>query len=461
MIAPAQLVADFPRLSHSARIQAVVGWALDHRAHPDLAAALDELTGLSTYHAGLVVDAARAIDDLPRLRQLAAHPSTAVRMRAWQILPLAEVSPGDYLEMPISLRRRLVSRLHREERTDVIAQLLKLELSDQERASLLAGAPPEELAAYLPDLADLVNVAAVGRRCPDLVLVQLRRRIAGAPPTVRDAGWAWVAPALKYLVLHNPTEVLQLLTTDGPSSVIPPVLSRHLGRLLRHDPKATIALLTRSPWAAGFEGRPSIRLVRNLRRSLHHLNHDDRVTFARAHVHDNFRFAAILEALPPSQRASLFHDALAGIQISTKQWAPQLLEVLPRQLREAEARRMAGLPSNNTVMGQLQLAGYRHPDEARQIALPSRRATDAEERATALAALVLTAARSRDIGEISQALRLCDEIIKEQDPVKLAVVEAIETIPISLLAQADVAPLNRLTKACSDARDSSWSTMTA
>ncbi len=462
MLTPAQLTAEFPNLPHGARVQAVVRWALEHHEDPALPAALDEVEAASAYHARMVVEAARALGDLPRLRRLAAHPSAAVRIRAWELLPLDDATPERYLTMPLSERRRLTARLAREQRPDLTARLLKLDLSDTERARLLVGAAPDEVAAHLPDLSDLVGkVARLARSCPEQVLAELRRRIEAAAPAVRDAGWEWASPALKHLVSHDPDEVLRLLADHGPSRVIPPGLTPHLGRLLRHDPEATVALLVRAPFAGFRAGSRGRQLVRNLRRALPQVSHDVRVTFARAYAHLDQEFAAILEALPPSERAALFRDALAGIGTATRVWSDRLLSALPRQVREAEARRMAALPSQAAPMRQLELAAYLHPEEARAIAAPRRRATDAEERAAALAALVASAGRSREDQEVSRALALCDEIGREQDPVKLAVVEEISNIPVAVLARQDLAPLERLTRACLDARDTSWGTLAA
>ncbi len=460
MLTAAQFTAEFLSLPHGARVQALVRWALEHREDPALPAALDELEAKSSYYARMMVEVARALKDLPRLRRLAVHPSAAVRIRAWEVLPLADVTPERYLAMSLSDRRRVTARLARERRTDITAQLLELELSDAERARLLVVAPPEQLAAHLPDLSDLVGkVARLARGCPGQVLVELRRRLEGAAPAVRDDGWEWASPALKHLVLHDPDEVLRLLTDYGPSRVIPPGLTPHLGRLLRHDPETTVALLVKAPLAGFHQDRCGLRLVRNLRRALPEVSHAVRVTFAQAYVQCDDELAAILEALPSSERAALFRDALAGIGTATRIWSDRLLSVLPCQVREAEARRIAALPSQAAPMRQLALAAYLHPDEARAIALPRRRATDAEERAAALAALVASAGRSREDQEVCKALALCDEIHREQDPVKLAVVEEIATIPVAVLARQDLAPLERLTRACLDARDTSWGTL--
>jgi len=154
------LVEELPGLPHAERVRLLVRTAREHDDEAGLAPLLDELTAASTYHAGLVVEAARAIGDTARLKALTRHPGAVVRIRALAALPLDAQSPDElavaYLAMPLQERRRLEARLGRAHRTDLIDALLDLPLSDADRARLLPRAGRERIEALLPDLADLL-----------------------------------------------------------------------------------------------------------------------------------------------------------------------------------------------------------------------------------------------------------------------------------------------------------------
>ena len=81
------LVEELPGLPHAERVRLLVRTAREHDGEAGLAPLLDELTAVSAYHAGLVVDAARAIVDAVRLKALTRHPGAVVRIRALESLP--------------------------------------------------------------------------------------------------------------------------------------------------------------------------------------------------------------------------------------------------------------------------------------------------------------------------------------------------------------------------------------
>ena len=79
-----------------------------HADDPRLPVLLNALAGKSSYHALLAVEAARALGDEDRLRELAKHPSRRVRFRAAACLPLRVKDPqvfaADYAARPIGER---------------------------------------------------------------------------------------------------------------------------------------------------------------------------------------------------------------------------------------------------------------------------------------------------------------------------------------------------------------------
>ena len=82
-----------------------------HADDPRLPVLLNALAGKSSYHALLAVEAARALGDEDRLRELAKHPSRRVRFRAAACLPLRVKDPqvfaaGSSTKAITNLRRR-------------------------------------------------------------------------------------------------------------------------------------------------------------------------------------------------------------------------------------------------------------------------------------------------------------------------------------------------------------------
>ena len=319
------LVEELPGLPHAERVRFLVRTAREHDGEAGLAPLLDELTAASAYHAGLVVDAARAIGDTARLKSLTRHPGAVVRIRALAALPLDAQSPDElaaaYLAMPLQERRRLEARLGRAHRTDLIDALLDLPLSDVDRARLLPRAGRERIEALLPDLADLLpSVAALAQRRPDALLDALQSRLAGRAPAARDEAWDWAAPGLPSLAENRSERLLGLLAEAGPTTVIPRALEPRLGLLMGRDPRAVTDLLRTCPWPAGLRpgwgapprfirglrpgwGAPP-RFIRGLRRRIAALADEQVGALARSWsaARNEHLLIALLDALPPARR---------------------------------------------------------------------------------------------------------------------------------------------------------------
>ena len=462
------LVEELPGLPHAERVRRLVRIAREHDGEAGLAPLLDELSAASAYHAGLVVDAARAIGDTDRLKALTRHPGAVVRIRARAALPLDVQGPDElaaaYLDMPLAERRRLEARLGRAHRTDLIDTLLDLPLSDVDRARLLPRAGRERVEALLPDLADLLpSVAALAQRRPDALLDALQSRLAGRAPAARDEAWDWAAPGLPSLAENRSERLLGLLAEAGPTTVIPRALEPRLGLLMGRDPRAVTDLLRTCPWPAGL--RPwwssSPRFIRGLRRRIAALADEQVEALARSWsaARNELLLIALLDALPPARRAGTLAAALTGVRTRTRVWSAPALEVMPTPRRQAEAERMASLPDATAPLRRLELAAFMAPERAREVAEPRLHALDAEERGAAWRALIGSAARARDAARLRSVLERLAELGNEQDPVRAAAAEALSAVPVPLLARAGTDELEGFARAAMEARDTSVSTL--
>jgi hypothetical protein len=458
---------EFELMPHQKRVRRLVGLARQYRSTPTLTTLLDDLTNLSVYHARLVLAAAKAVGDTDRLRSLATHANPTVRIPATLALPFdddPEKFTRRYLDAPLALRKAILRRVEGR-RPDLIGALIKAPLADADRAVLLAYAEPATAAAYLADLGDLIsNLSAFAKRHPDVLFAELEARLQG-PPAKLDQTWAWIAPALAKLVDANPRRLLRLLIEAGPSEGIPSALDRHLGRVAKANPTDFARLLakaSRSPTRPSQSWRqptPTPRFPKSLRRQLGALPAADRNLLAGRYRDDEHSLAALLDAIAPAQRAETFRAAFAEVNLTNRTFSRSLLEVLPRQLREAEAARIVGLAENSAVANQLAWAPFLAPEQAKAIAEPRLRAASAVERASAWTALLNSAARSRDREVLAQALSRLPRLANEQDPVRLAVASTLVATSPALLAQVTLEPLLQFSTALIQARDTSGATL--
>lgn len=444
------LARQLPSLPHVERVRALVRLARDHAADPALGPLLDALAARSDYHAGLALAAARAAGDAERVRAL-SHAA----------VPGTDDLATRYLCLPLEQRRALEHRIRATRRTDMAAILLGLPLADADRARLLASADEPTARSLIPDLGDLLpSLAPLARRHPGVVLDELARRLEGAAPIQRDHAWAWARTAYAPLAASLPGGLIALLLTAGPTRVIPDGLDPHLGRLLRHNPRAVACLLARAPHDVGQRHltTASARLVKSLHRSLHLLTVPERIALARAGRDDDGRLAAILAALAPRDREEVLDGALDGVDTSRRHYSEALLEVLPRARRQREARRMAFLPEFASALGQLAIAGFLAPDQAAFLAGPRLHALGAEERGQAWSALICSAGRSRDADALTQVLLRLGALDHEQDVVRLIVARALASIPLSVLSRCPLTPLEGFIRAALRAQDASTAT---
>lgn len=454
------LLAALDRETHAARYRRVVDLARASRGSADLGTALDGLVAESDSHAVLAVAGAAVAGDTPRLVRLSAHPTPRVARAAARALPLAEATElitESYAAAAPTDRRLLRRRLGAERRTDVVDALMRLDLDDRERARLLAFASEAVAAAYLPDLADLVpSVRALATRHPEVVLRHLRERATGALPLVRAHWWTWAAPGVGSLVAHDPAGVLDLLEADRPAGAVAKGVIDHLGALMRYDGHRVAVLLTHANNALPH------RLPSGLRRNAHLLSPHDRVRVARWLRGREDLLAEFLDALPPSERAAVFDGAFAGIGTSQRVWSEVLLAVLPRETRHREAQRICGLGQVVAVDSvRLHHSAWLPATEATEEVGDSVRAARSEERAAAHVALLLSSARERRTDYLAGALSRLSALRNEQDPVRLAVANALTRVSPRLLADVGLADVEGFARSVAAARDTSPGTLHA
>lgn len=443
------LLAELDTMTHAQRCRRLADLA--RGSDPDLPGLLDQVARTSDYHQVLVLITAGSPQ---RLLAALDSPSLRVRRAAERRLPLAAADPQalaqHYLQASLVERAVLRARLTGEAGRRVVDEILTHPIGDQARAQLLPDASEPVAARLLDDLADLVpNVRRLARRHPRLVLDHLARRMTGAPRPVRQHWWDWADLAWPELGAHDPQRVLALVAAH-PDDRLPPRVLRLLGSLARRYPDQVAALLAdpRRPWPA--------QLPTTLRRGFACFTPEDRLRTARRA--STQQLVGLLRALPPSQRGDLFARLTAGQPVTA--WPETLLEVLPHQVRQAEARRLLALPEVSDAPARLiQYASYLPYAEALPALNPYLRSRSAQERAQAYAAALRSAGRERQPTTWAAGLELLDRLRNEQDPVRAAAAEALAAAPVSLSATGPQEPLERFSQAVVTARDTSHLTL--
>jgi hypothetical protein len=147
--------------------------------------------------------------------------------------------------------------------------------------------------------------------------------------------------------------------------------------------------------------------------------------------------AAFLGALAPSQRAELFTHAFEGIP--ARELPDALLSVLPHPLRDAEAERRLSFREVREDRDRL-LATHalRLIEHAREPLAKAAFAAKAEDRAQALVYLVRATGLSRR--GMTETLTHLLRLRNEQDPVRMAALNALAEVPLSTFTAEHIPP---------------------
>ena len=167
--------------------------------------------------------------------------------------------------------------------------------------------------------------------------------------------------------------------------------------------------------------------------------------------------AAWLHRVPAALRRTAFGVAGNGWHNSDGVVALPIVALLPRELREAEARRHLALPALATRPAQrLPYATFLPWDEAQAVLAPFVRNPDADLRTVALAAQIGVSRYQR--AQLPVVLALVCARANEQDPVRQAMLGALAALPPSRWQDAYLENLSQLIRDALNAADLSVAT---
>jgi hypothetical protein len=459
------LLQELDGMCHGARLKRVAGLGrtLDAAARGALLAGLRAEQEM--YPRMVAVVLADAAKDLEALWAASQDASRMIKRMAGAALIRREQDAARlaawYLGEDEACRRLARGHILRRGRRDVAALLVEplLERGDVHDATALIAlcgvALMESVVASLePQQVRWKHISAA--HLP-LAMRQLTRSLEQSSDAARSWVWATHGPTALAMARREPGALLELLGTYTPQAHMARWLMPALGVLARRAPEAFAAWMlddAQRAWATVL----SAELPRSSQQALPRAAH---VELVRRQLHAPTSLGRLLRALSPMARGEIFDAACEGVDTARSQWPDDLLEALPWQVRQREARRIMGLREvRGSTAAQARYAGFLAAEEAAAVLRPLSRGSTAEDRAVGNAGLMHNARRERQ-GMSAVVAELAGRIKNDQDPVRMATMQALAQCPGQRFAAADMEHVLAMVRAVVEARDTSYMTRAA
>lgn len=452
----------------------------DHERHRELltrARALDEagrqaladtLASGGSSHRRLGLRLAQLRRDEPAMWRALRDPSLSLRRGAASLLGrYAAQIPDEVLdELDPATLGVLLRRVVRGNRTEIADRLVDALLRRdriQEAALVLPACSSARVVERLQGVAwpEVVWLRLAKHRA-DALVAFVEQQFAGASERPE---WVWRRFAHVWCALseRRPDAVAGWLERFAAPHSLPADVLPGLAALVRADPARVMRMLVpRVAWLGRLGGRQPwwTALARRWPRVETEVDATVRASWmAEALRVAPQRFAELLSEAPYPRRAAWFEQAAAALDTAAIEWPATLLAVLPEAPRDREAARMATLRrAQEDPSWRRQWLGYRAVEAVRSELEAHGRAAQASDRAEAHAALVRATTRSRRGMEATLAWLQC--IRNDQDPVRLAVLQALAEAPAARFRGCEAA-LEAAIAPIFDARDTSYATRQA
>ncbi|HEY3556158.1 MAG TPA: hypothetical protein VGL05_01770 [Kribbella sp.] len=429
---------------------------------PELVGLLGELAQGGAFERLLGLQLAEITRDTAYVGRMLRDPEPAVQTRA-----LAAVSRGVpvsdddlrilYDDAPAARRTKLVALVRRQRREHLAVRLIdehRARWGDVAATGLLGATDHATVARLLPELAYCVSPGgwrALAKHHPDQVL-----EFARATLPARDEWWQGVGHGVTAALDHLPDAALALIKEAVPAHDLPVAVLDIIGPLTDRDPDGVLELLLapdrrRVVWRA---------LTPAFRRRLHRYSDDSLIRLGRILWP---QLSALLAALPPSRRALVFAGVTRHVDLGQARLGSDLLDVLPRQERVEQARRMLSLPAiREDASVRRELTAHLPYDEAFELLERDVRDPNAAVRGSVHQAVIRSAGYARRPDQVVQAVTwTAGRVRNDQDTVRYDAVRAVAALPPSLLTDALTSSLDRLLSDALEARDTSYATRSA
>jgi hypothetical protein len=502
------LLADLEPLTNSARIRRMVD--LGRAAARGDEGARSTLAGLrasaSVYARLLALDAAGAGRDGASVLAAVSDPSRSIRSRAVRLAPLAcdDAQAGLALARIVERRslRWLASALVKQKRPAPVDELLSRRLNqgrDPEATDLLPFGSEAAVTAHFKAIEGAGSPLTWMRlavRHPAFTASTLTRELAGV--TSLDPRQRYrILPVLEPIAKAAPDASLKLVKALFDCGEEPSMLAGVFRELVRRRPREAFDLLrarhensrpVRPPGAFGIVrfdkvahrlGPERLEYIitkawstlsdgKRAKRWFLRLSSDDQASVVRAFLkHGRGGFGAFLFRHIPADgpdagdRERAYQRWSSAAQASDGTISPDTLDWLPRDLREREAKRhllncatLVTKPERRILYARLLPFA-----EAKAFLAPWLGHPEGEERARAQR--VLLASVLHDPPAIHDALASIRARKNEQDPVRLAMIEALAALPVARFPSETLSAVGGVVQDALDAADLSNATSAA
>lgn len=453
---PALIAEEAASLDHHDRWPRLVTLGRQARSAPALASSLTTLAASPVHHERLLaLMAAHGSQDAALITALAQDPSNEGTAAA---IALAAANLDD------DALGALVPQLSRRRRRRLFQLLLacgRAPLNDRLHDALCASADVQEQAELLPYLSsaavqrlldiersaglDAASWGRLARQHPAIVMARLQALLQqpGEPSWLLRQG---VRSALDALRASAPDQGLVLLQQATRR------LNPHELPLGAYAPlfPAAVAVLVLD------QARP-VALVWKAN-ALRQLDEATLVALAQAAALPNL--PSVFARLLPAQRLALYQACGDAWRDAPGALPLAYVEALPRQVREAEAQHAWALPRlQSNAQLRLPYLAFLPLEQARRLAEPFLSQPDGELRALAVTALVK--GRRYRASELDALLAFCGLRDNEQDPVRLAMIDALANLQPTRWQESHLPSLKGIIDAALRARDCSPQTMAA
>lgn len=463
----AALLAGIDRLAYPERMRALAERARAQSVMTDSAAVLAELYGGDRFQREIAVFMAVVAGHQPTIAAALADPDFAVQraaVTAWLRSGPAAAEVTRFVADASWHARRHVYRvlrqgLARRPIADDLIGPVRDRFGDAEAARLLPACSAGPLERLLPDLGYAAGSwSLLGTRHPEIVVSEAERQLAELTVPERAAWWVRFGDGVLAAAPVLPERVLGLLESYAPGARLPGPLRRYKD-LAAADAVRLIALMAapaRARWLV------AAKLPRSLLREFARLDTATLAPVARRLRDRPLALVALLAAVPPSRRAALYDAAYAGVDLSQSEPAAEILDVLPRTRRWAEAERILGLGRvRDNVALTLNYTTFLPWDLAREPLTEATKRARADDRATGYELLVDCAARTADAAIMTEIIGYLRRIRNEQDRVRARALGALARVSPRLFQPEAAEALGQIASDALAARDAGGQTRTA
>lgn len=420
----------------------------------------------TAYEAHLALTGAAVTGDSQAVMLALKHAKSGVRKRAAALLTVVVTDStynieAEIITFSLECRDQLLDGIVKNNRQDWAERLLELVLSRwgaKEAGKLLSICSEETVSNRLPQIGYAINNwRLLTKRHPDEVIKYVDYTLQQAAESEKLSLWWTFDTAIEELSVQRPAMVLDFALKYGPRNYIHPVIKQQLGRLMLFDSSGVFELLTRDEIRGHLieQGIPPVVLKK---RSCFTT---EQWTVLGSILSDNpTHLAKVLDTLAPSKRTAIFNAAYPEYERKLRVFPISLLDVLPHQLRDSEAKRMLGLreiQENEEQM--LEITARLLIDHAREQLVLATKTSNANERANAYGRLIQSTALSRR--GMEETLHFLIRVKNDQDPVRMVVMSELANCPVTLFNEEQISDLTLLVDMVVEARDTSYGTRLA